>query len=256
VKLVRFEIEERSASGILAGEEISELDGDFYGILKTAGRIHAVSRVKLLAPCTPTKIVAVGLNYRDHAAEMRLAVPGEPVVFLKPPTSVIGPGGTIIYPAMSGQVDYEAELGVVIKDRIAGISPDRAMNHILGYTCANDITARDLQRKDGQWTRAKSFDTFCPVGPWIETELDAEDLFIESYLNGELRQSSRTSQLIFPVSYLVSFISRIMTLAPGDLIITGTPAGIGSMKPGDEIEVRIGGLGRLKNRVAEASSSS
>jgi len=251
VKFVRFEVGERTASGILTGEEIIELDGDFYGILKTAGKSHAVSRVKLLAPCVPSKIVAVGLNYRDHAAEMRLAVPGEPVVFLKPPTSVIGPGGTIIYPAMSEQVDYEAELGVVIKNRITGINPDQSKDNILGYTCANDVTARDLQKKDGQWTRAKSFDTFCPVGPWIESELDTRDLLIESYLNGKRRQSSRTSQLIFPVSYLVSFISRIMTLAPGDLIITGTPAGIGSMKPGDDIEVRIEGLGSLKNTIAK-----
>ncbi len=249
MRLVRFEVEGRAASGILAGEEIAEVDGDFYRALKTTGRFH-VSQVKLLAPCMPGKIVAVGLNYRDHAAEMRLAVPGEPVVFLKPPTSVIGPGGTIVYPAMSEQVDYEAELGVVIKDRIHSINPDQAKDHILGYTCANDVTARDLQRKDGQWTRAKSFDTFCPIGPWIESELDARDLLIESYLNGERRQSSRTSQLIFPVSYLISFISKIMTLAPGDLIITGTPAGIGSMNPGDEIEVRIEGLGSLKNTVA------
>ncbi len=251
MKFVRFEVGERTASGILDGEEIIELDGDFYSILKTAGISHAVSQVKLLAPCVPSKIVAVGLNYRDHAAEMRLAVPGEPVVFLKPPTSVIGPGGTIIYPAMSEQVDYEAELGVVVKNRIAGITPDQSKDHILGYTCANDITARDLQKKDGQWTRAKSFDTFCPVGPWIESELDTRDLLIESYLNGERRQSSRTSQLIFPVSYLVSFISRIMTLTPGDLIITGTPAGIGPMKPGDDIEVRIEGLGSLKNTIAK-----
>jgi 2-keto-4-pentenoate hydratase/2-oxohepta-3-ene-1,7-dioic acid hydratase in catechol pathway len=251
VKFVRFEVGEKTVSGILNGEEIIELDGDFYGILKTAGISHSLSQVKLLAPCVPSKIIAVGLNYRDHAAEMRLAVPSEPVVFLKPPTSVIGPGGTIIYPDMSEQVDYEAELGIVIKDRIADIDPDQSKDHILGYTCANDVTARDLQKKDGQWTRAKSFDTFCPVGPSIESELDIRDLLIESYLNGERRQSSRTSQLIFSVSYLVSFISRIMTLSPGDLIITGTPAGIGPMKPGDDIEVRIEGIGSLKNTISK-----
>jgi 2-keto-4-pentenoate hydratase/2-oxohepta-3-ene-1,7-dioic acid hydratase in catechol pathway len=251
VKFVRLEVGEKTVSGILNGEEIIELDGDFYGILKTAGISHSLSQVKLLAPCVPSKIIAVGLNYRDHAAEMRLAVPSEPVVFLKPPTSVIGPGGTIIYPDMSEQVDYEAELGIVIKDRIADIDPDQSKDHILGYTCANDVTARDLQKKDGQWTRAKSFDTFCPVGPSIESELDIRDLLIESYLNGERRQSSRTSQLIFSVSYLVSFISRIMTLSPGDLIITGTPAGIGPMKPGDDIEVRIEGIGSLKNTISK-----
>jgi 2-keto-4-pentenoate hydratase/2-oxohepta-3-ene-1,7-dioic acid hydratase in catechol pathway len=150
---------------------------------------------------------------------------------------------------MSAQVDYEAELGVVIRDRVRNIAPDEVKDHILGYTCANDVTARDLQRKDGQWTRAKSFDTFCPIGPWIETELDPGNLLVESYLNGERRQSSRTAQFIFPVNYLVSFISRIMTLNPGDLIITGTPSGVGPMKPGDEIEVRIEGIGSLKNKV-------
>jgi 2-keto-4-pentenoate hydratase/2-oxohepta-3-ene-1,7-dioic acid hydratase in catechol pathway len=191
----------------------------------------------------------VGLNYRHHAAEMGLAVPVEPVIFLKPSTAVIGPGEIIRYPDMSAQVDYEAELGVVIKDRVRNIAPDEVKDHILGYTCANDVTARDLQRKDGQWTRAKSFDTFCPIGPWIETGLDPGNLLVESYLNGERRQSSRTAQFIFPVNYLVSFISRIMTLNPGDLIITGTPSGVGPMKPGDEIEVRIEGIGSLKNKV-------
>jgi 2-keto-4-pentenoate hydratase/2-oxohepta-3-ene-1,7-dioic acid hydratase in catechol pathway len=193
--------------------------------------------------------VAVGLNYRDHARELGLAVPEVPVLFLKPPTTVIGPGEAIRYPTMSSQVDYEAELGVVIRDRVRNVRPEEALGHVLGYTCANDVTARDLQKKDGQWTRAKSFDTFCPVGPWIETDLDPDDLLIESYQNGERRQSSRTAQFIFKVNVLVSFISEIMTLEAGDLIITGTPAGVGPMKPGDEIEVRIEGIGSLKNTV-------
>jgi 2-keto-4-pentenoate hydratase/2-oxohepta-3-ene-1,7-dioic acid hydratase in catechol pathway len=150
---------------------------------------------------------------------------------------------------MSTQVDYEAELGIVVRDRIHRISPAESRSHILGYTCANDVTARDLQKKDGQWTRAKSFDTFCPVGPWIETDLDPADLLVESYLNGERRQSSRTSQFIFSVEHLVSFISQVMTLEPGDLIITGTPAGIGPMRAGDEVEVRIEGIGSLINTV-------
>jgi len=205
--------------------------------------------VKLLAPCRPGKVVAVGLNYHDHASEMGLAVPAEPIIFLKPPSSVTGPNETIIYPAMSEQVDFEAELGVVIRDWCSNISADQAKDHILGYTCANDVTARDLQRVDGQWTRAKSFDTFCPIGPWIETDLDTKDLLVESYLNGKLRQSARTSQLIFPVNYLVSFVSKIMTLTPGDLIITGTSAGTGPMRPGDQIEVRIEGIGSLINVV-------
>ncbi len=249
MKLMRFQVQGRTACGILQGEEVTELEGDFFGPLKTRSKGHARAGVKLLAPCSPSKVIAVGLNYRDHARELELPVPEAPVIFLKPSTSLIGPGDSIRYPGMSSRVDYEAELGIVIKDRVKDLRPDEARRHILGYTCANDVTARDLQKKDGQWTRAKSFDTFCPVGPWIETELEPDDLLIESYLNGVQRQSSRTSQFIFKADFLVSFISQVMTLNPGDLVITGTPAGIGPMKPGDEIEVRIEGIGSLKNTV-------
>jgi 2-keto-4-pentenoate hydratase/2-oxohepta-3-ene-1,7-dioic acid hydratase in catechol pathway len=246
---VRFQVQGRTASGILHGAEVSELEGDFYGPLKTRSTKYDLASVKLLAPCGPSKIIAVGLNYRDHARELELPVPETPVIFLKPPTSVVGPGDSIRYPGMSSRVDFEAELGIVMKDRVKDIRPDEAHGHILGYTCANDVTARDLQKKDGQWTRAKSFDTFCPVGPWIETELDPDDLLVESWLNGVRRQSSRTSQFIFKAGHLVSFISQVMTLYPGDLVITGTPAGIGPMERGDEIEVRIEGIGSLKNVV-------
>ena len=249
MRLVRFLARTKPAWGVVNGDELLELDGDFFTPFKTLKADHVFSQVRLLPPCNPSKVVAVGLNYRDHAHELGHAVPEEPVIFLKPATTIIGPGESVIYPAASSRVDYEAELGVVVKDRTRNISPEEAPDHILGYTCANDVTARDLQKKDGQWTRAKSFDTFCPVGPWIETDLDPGDLLIQSYLNGERRQSSRTSQLIFNVHELVSFISGIMTLEPGDLIITGTPAGIGPMKPGDEIEVRIEGIGSLKNRI-------
>ncbi|HUI66620.1 MAG TPA: fumarylacetoacetate hydrolase family protein [Nitrospirota bacterium] len=249
MKLIRFLAQGRPSLGILSGNEVAELDGDFFTPFRTLKTSCLFSQIQLLPPCTPSKIVAVGLNYRDHAKELNLPVPDTPIVFLKPPTAVIGPGEAVVYPATSSQVDYEAELGVVIKDRVRNISPASARDHILGFTCANDVTARDLQKNDGQWTRAKSFDTFCPVGPWIETDLNPEDLLIESYLNGERRQSSRTSQFVFTVDYLVSFISGIMTLERGDLIITGTPAGIGPMKPGDEIEVRIEGIGSLKNTV-------
>ena len=248
MRLVRFLAQDKPAWGILNGDDIAELDSPPFTRIKTS-KTRLISRVKLLPPCTPSKIVAVGLNYRDHAAELGMAIPDEPVIFLKPPTTVIGPGEAICHPAASTRVDYEAELGVVVRARVKGITPREAPGHILGYTCANDVTARDLQKKDGQWTRAKSFDGFCPVGPWLETGLDPDDLLIQSYLNGELRQSSRTSQLIFRVNELVSFISGIMTLEPGDLIITGTPAGIGPMKPGDEVEVRIEGIGSLKNTV-------
>jgi 2-keto-4-pentenoate hydratase/2-oxohepta-3-ene-1,7-dioic acid hydratase in catechol pathway len=249
MRLVRFEVQGRTACGILDKGGVTELNSDYFGSYDASGTCHALSRVRLLAPCSPSKIVAVGLNYRDHAAELGMPMPETPIIFLKPPTTVIGPGESIRCPAMSSQVDYEAELGVIIRCRTRNIVPDEAKNHILGYTCANDVTARDLQKKDGQWARAKSFDSFCPVGPWIETDLNPDDLLIESYLNNERRQSSRTSQFIFKVNYLVSFISEIMTLFPGDLIITGTPPGIGPMKPGDEIEVRIEGIGSLKNTV-------
>lgn len=249
MKLVRFQVQGRTACGILHGEEVTEIESDLFGTLKPLATGRARAGVKLLAPCSPSKVIAVGLNYRDHAQELGLPVPDAPVIFLKPPTAVIGPGDAIRCPEASSRVDYEAELGIVIKDRAKDIRPEDARRHILGYTCANDVTARDLQKKDGQWTRAKSFDTFCPVGPWIETGLDPDDLLVESYLNGERRQSSRTSQFIFKAGVLVSFISRVMTLYPGDLIITGTPAGIGPMKPGDEIEVRIEGIGSLKNTV-------
>jgi 2-keto-4-pentenoate hydratase/2-oxohepta-3-ene-1,7-dioic acid hydratase in catechol pathway len=249
MRLVRFQVNDRTAYGILDHEEIRELEGDLYGPPRPLASRYALSRVKLLAPCSPSKIIAVGLNYRDHAKELGLPLSNSPIIFLKPPTAVIGPDEVIAYPAKSAQVDYEAELGVVIRNSIRNVRPDGARGHVLGYTCANDVTARDLQKKDGQWTRAKSFDTFCPIGPWIETDLDPDDLLIESYLNGERRQSSRTSQFIFTVNHLISFISGIMTLHPGDLIITGTPPGVGPMKRGDEIEVRIEGIGSLKNRV-------
>lgn len=250
MRLVRFAAGGRTAYGVLRDDTIEELSGDMLGRREALQKTHALSAVKLLAPCSPSKIVAIGLNYRDHAREMGFSIPENPVLFLKPPTALIGPDDEIIYPSMSKQVDYEAELGIVIKSRAKDISPDKVHDIILGYTCANDVTARDLQKTDGQWTRAKSFDTFCPAGPWIETELDPDDVSVESYLNGVRRQSSRTSQFLFPVNDLVSFISRVMTLEPGDLIITGTPAGIGPMQPGDEIEVRIEGIGSLINRVA------
>jgi len=252
MKLVRFQARDRIAYGILNSDEVIELDGGPFSLKERSTR-HPLYGVRLLAPCEPSKIVAVGLNYSDHARELDMQVPDNPILFLKPPTTVIGPGEPIVSPAMSSQVDHEGELAIVIRDRIHCISPGEARQHILGYTCANDVTARDLQKKDGQWTRAKSFDTFCPVGPWIETAVNPDDLLIETLVNGHLRQSSRTSQFIFGVDLLVSFISQVMTLVPGDLIITGTPAGIGPMKPGDTVEVRIQGIGSLKNSVISDS---
>lgn len=200
---------------------------------------------QLLAPCQPSKIVAVGLNYRDHAAELGFEIPKVPLLFIKAPTTVIGHGESIVYPPQSVRVEYEAELAVVIGRKAWRVSPEEAVHHIGGYTCALDITARDLQLEDGQWTRAKNFDTFCPLGPWVEDGVDPSDLAISLALNGENRQSSRTSQLIFGVAELVSFISSIMTLHPDDVVLTGTPAGVGEIHPGDRVEVVIEGIGKL-----------
>jgi 2-keto-4-pentenoate hydratase/2-oxohepta-3-ene-1,7-dioic acid hydratase in catechol pathway len=210
----------------------------------------ALNITRLLPPCTPSKIVCLGLNYRDHAEEMGLAIPTEPILFLKPPSSIIGHGDAIAYPEQSARVDYEAELAVVIARRIRKISPDNALDSILGYTCLNDVTARDLQAKDGQWTRAKSFDTFAPLGPWIETAIaDPHRLDIKLSVNGEVRQSSNTRHLIFSIPEIVAYISGIMTLEPGDVIATGTPSGIGPLNRGDRVCVEIQDIGVLENCV-------
>ncbi len=200
----------------------------------------------------PSKIVCVGLNYREHAVELKLKIPKEPVIFLKPSSSIIYNKDDIVYPPKVRRLDFEAELAVVIKKKTKNIKPKEAPAYILGYTCLNDVTARDLQKKDGQWTRSKSFDTFCPIGPVIETDLDPSDIKIESRLNGILRQSSSSADLIFPVYELVAYISGIMTLSPGDIISTGTPPGVGPMRPRDLIEVSIEGIGALNNKVVAA----
>ncbi|MFH1878573.1 MAG: fumarylacetoacetate hydrolase family protein [Candidatus Omnitrophota bacterium] len=243
MKIVRFLHSDMTYEGILESEDTVSAGSS------SGGKTFSTGEIKFLPPAQPSKIVCVGLNYADHAMELNMPLQEEPVIFIKPPSAVIGPGDKIRYPGGVTRIDYEAELGVVIKNRIKNVTEDAAREHILGYLCLNDVTARDLQKKDAQWTRAKSFDTFAPVGPWIETDLDTRDLYIRSYLNGELKQDSRTSFLIFKVHYLVSFISRIMTLLPGDIIATGTPPGIGPMEPGDEISIEIEGLGALINKV-------
>lgn len=197
----------------------------------------------------PTKIVCVGLNYISHTKEMNEPLPEEPILFLKPTTALIGPEDNIVYPEMSSRVDYEAELAIIIKDKIKNIKEADVMKHIDGFTCLNDITARDLQKKDGQWTRAKGFDTFCAVGPSIVRDINPNNVKIQSFLNGELKQDSNTSNFIFNVEQLVSFISKVMTLMPGDIIATGTPSGIGPMEKGDTIEIKIEGIGTLRNYV-------
>jgi 2-keto-4-pentenoate hydratase/2-oxohepta-3-ene-1,7-dioic acid hydratase in catechol pathway len=210
----------------------------------------ALREASLLTPVVPTKIICVGVNYRAHAAEMGHELPEEPVIFMKPPTTINKPGGIIEIPEGVGRVDYEAELAVVIGRRTHRADREEARHNILGYTCANDVTARDLQKRDGQWTRAKSFDGFCPLGPWVETDVEPDDLLIQSIVNGEVKQEARTSDMIFDVFDLVSFISGVMTLVPGDVILTGTPSGIGPLSPGDTVEVRIEGVGSLINTVA------
>jgi 2-keto-4-pentenoate hydratase/2-oxohepta-3-ene-1,7-dioic acid hydratase in catechol pathway len=211
-----------------------------------------VEKVELLAPVRPSKIVCIGLNYHAHVKASYSAdeAPENPLIFLKPPSSIIGPHGKIVHPEASERVDYEAELGVVIGTQACNVSREEAISHVFGYTCVNDVTARDLQKKDGQWSRAKGFDTFCPVGPWIVTDYDYRDVLVEGIHNGETRQSGRTSQMIFPVDYLISYISQVMTLEPGDLISTGTPSGIAPMKSGDTIVVRVEGIGSLENSMA------
>lgn len=197
----------------------------------------------------PSKIVCAGLNYIEHITEMKLARPDHPILFLKAPSALIGDGDDIVYPSQTKELHYEAELAIVIKDRIRNITKEQALAHVLGFTCANDVSARDLQLLDGQWARAKSFDTFCPVGPRLVKGIDPNNLAIKCYLNGELKQSSNTASMIFKVEELIAFIAGVMTLEPNDIILTGTPPGIGPMKVGDVVEVEIEKIGRLKNRV-------
>jgi len=209
-----------------------------------------LSEVKMLAPVTPSKIVCVGRNYREHAAEMGNKIPDEPLLFLKAPSAVIGNGDCIVLPTASQQVEHEGELGVVIGKQAHQLSPDDdPLDYVLGYTCVNDVTARDLQRKDVQFTRAKSFDTFCPVGPVIETDLDPLNLVVKTRVNGIEKQSGRTADMAFSVPFLIRYIANIMTLFPGDLIVTGTPAGVSPLNPGDSVEVEIDGIGILQNTV-------
>jgi 2-keto-4-pentenoate hydratase/2-oxohepta-3-ene-1,7-dioic acid hydratase in catechol pathway len=254
MKLGRFAKDNKIFYGAVADGAVQEISGDIYSDHQITDTRYPLDTLKILAPCAPSKIVAVGLNYRTHAAEVNMELPEEPILFLKPSTAVIGPEEKIIYPAMSKRVDYEGELGVVIGKCCQNVSIEQAPDYILGYTCVNDATARDLQKKDGQWTRAKGFDTFAPLGPFIETAFDPSDVLIETFLNREKKQSASTRDLIFPVPALVSFISQVMTLLPGDVIATGTPEGIGPMQVGDVVEVRIEGIGTLRNSVGNSFS--
>ena len=256
MKILRFSVNRSIKYGVLENDSIRVMVGTPFNYfkrtdnpLRLTGNGYRLEDVRLLAPCLPSKIVAVGLKYRKHAEETKLQIPSVPLIFLKPSTAVIGPEDKIIHPEVSKRVDYEGELAVVIGEKIRAVDRAKAKEYILGYTCFNDVSARSEQREDGQWTRAKSYDTFAPIGPYIETDTSPDDLKLETYLNGELRQSTQTSDLIFPVDILISFISNIMTLLPGDIIATGTPSGIGPMKSGDVVEVIIENIGTLRNYV-------
>jgi 2-keto-4-pentenoate hydratase/2-oxohepta-3-ene-1,7-dioic acid hydratase in catechol pathway len=239
--------------GILEDDDqITIISGDpiYHGIQNTAAKIE-LTKVRLLAPVIPrSKIVCVGKNYADHAAEMGSEVPAEPIIFLKPNTSVIGPGDTIVWPAMAPTIDYEAELAIVIGRVCKEVPKERVKDVIFGYTMANDITTRELQKRDGQWTRAKSFDTFCPLGPWIETEFVPGTQRISLTVNGEVKQDATISQMMFGIEDIVHFVTQVMTLLPGDVIITGTPAGIGPLPEKSTVTVAIEGLGELTNKVS------
>ncbi|MGD1119648.1 MAG: fumarylacetoacetate hydrolase family protein [Dehalococcoidales bacterium] len=251
MKIVRFAHGGKEEYGVLYEDAVMSIEGSPFADIRETHQHYRLADLKLLAPCQPSKIVALGVNYHSHSDEMNHPPPDEPLIFIKPASAVIGTEESIVYPPSSMRVDYEGELGVVIKAVARQVSKEKARNYILGYTCVNDVTARDLQAKDKQWTRAKGFDTFCPLGPCIETELSPYDLALETRLNGAVKQQTRTSQLIFPVYELVSFISQVMTLLPGDVIATGTPGGIGPMQPGDTVEVNIEGIGTLRNYVVK-----
>jgi 2-keto-4-pentenoate hydratase/2-oxohepta-3-ene-1,7-dioic acid hydratase in catechol pathway len=238
------------------GLEVAELAGHPFGAadaIRFTGTRYPVADVRLLAPVLPSKVVAIGKNYAAHAREMGGEAPAEPVIFLKPSTSVSGPIDPIVLPRrLSERVDFEGELAVVIGGLCRDVPPERAAGVIFGYTCANDVTARDLQARDGQWARAKGFDTFCPLGPWIETALDPADLELTTTVNDEIRQESRTSLLLHDVATLVSYVSAVMTLLPGDVLLTGTPEGVGPLVAGDRVSVTIEGIGTLSNRVVDS----
>jgi 2-keto-4-pentenoate hydratase/2-oxohepta-3-ene-1,7-dioic acid hydratase in catechol pathway len=249
MKIIRYSHENDTRYGVLNNGCVQGIKGDIFSVFHIEEESVSLDQVKARAPVTPTKIIAVGINYRDHAQEFGHHIPEEPVLFIKPATTVIGPGDAIMLPQSSKRVDYEAELAAVVRKEAYKIPQDDAKDFILGYTCLNDVTARDLQRIDGQWTRSKSFNTFCPIGPVIETELDPNNVDVRSRLNGGEKQFSNTRNFIFPMFYLFSFVSFIMKLNPGDIISTGTPSGVGPMKDGDIVEIDIEGIGVLRNPV-------
>ncbi|MGH2771999.1 MAG: fumarylacetoacetate hydrolase family protein [Actinomycetota bacterium] len=251
MRFARYTVGGHIAYGIVSGDVIEEISSTPFLPYEKTGIVHGLAEVGLLAPSLPSKIVGIGLNYSDHAAELGAAVPEVPMFFFKPSTSVVGPGGRIVRPADCERLDYEGELAVVIGKVARSVERERWKEAVLGFTCAVDATARDHQESDLQWGRAKGFDTSAPLGPWIETEVDPADLQIVTRVNGEVKQESRTSRMVFDTGALIEFVSRSVTLLPGDVIMTGTPPGIGPLADGDDLEVEIEGVGTLKVSVAK-----
>ena len=251
MRIVRYQAGEgkKPKYGWLLDDKVGEIGGNVFGRYRRMEAEMSLAEVKLLAPCEPSKIICVGRNYIEHAKELGNEVPKVPLIFLKPPSSIISDGDSVVLPPQSAQVEHEGELVVVVGKRGRNITAESARKFILGYTIGNDVTARDLQRTDDQWTRAKGFDTFCSFGPWIDTEFDPADAVLTCRVNGQMRQMASTRDMVFNVPTLIAYVSSVMTLEPGDLLFTGTPAGVGELKSGDEVVVEIEGLGVLKNPV-------
>ena len=255
MRIIRFKSSDKPPQfGWIMADKIGHIEGDVFSTFQRQEARISLEDVQLLPPTSPGKIICVGRNYAAHAKEHDVEVPEVPLIFLKPPSSLIAHQQKIVLPPQSAQIEHEAELAVVIGRPGRWITPEDALSHVFGYTIANDVTARDLQRSDGQWTRAKGFDTFCPVGPWIETEFDPADSLITCHVNGEMRQMASTRDMIFSISQLIAFVSSVMTIEKGDLLLSGTPAGVSPLNPGDRVDISIEGLGSLSNPVVSESN--
>ncbi len=259
MRIARFSLSDQIAFGVVDGDEtdpeslrITAIDGHPFAPFERTTASFPLGDVRLLPPSLPSKVIGIGKNYADHAREMGGEPPSTPIVFLKPSTSVVGPGDAVVLPRQSSRVEFEGEIAVVIGRLAREVPESRVSDVILGYTCADDVTARDLQHADGQWTRAKGFDGFCPLGPWIETEVDTDALAVTTTVNGTVKQQASASDMVHPIAELVVFVSSIMTLLPGDVILTGTPAGVGEIQDGDEISISVSGVGTLRHRVVSA----
>jgi 2-keto-4-pentenoate hydratase/2-oxohepta-3-ene-1,7-dioic acid hydratase in catechol pathway len=249
MKIIRFQTSTGPEFGIVEGQAVYRAEGSYATGFQRGELAGELSELILLSPCQPTKIVALGRNYAAHAAEHGSEVPSQPLIFLKPPSAVIGPGEPIVCPPQSAQVEHEAELAIVIGRRARRVTAADAWGYVLGYTCANDVTARDLQRSDGQWSRAKGFDTFAPLGPWIVTDLDPTDRAVACRVTDRVTQRASTTDMVFKIPQVIEFITAVMTLEPGDVILTGTPEGVSPIRPGDQVEVEVEGIGVLRNPV-------